>query len=82
MLLKVTARKAEDSVKETLTYCDFYHERRARIRTNKVIERLNREIRRRAHVIETLPGGSSALIPVCTFALNPWQYLYFGPNTI
>ena len=36
----------EGSVEETLTYCDFPSEHWTRIRTNNVIERLNRDIRR------------------------------------
>ena len=44
MKLKEAARKVEDSVEETLTYCDFPYEHWGRIRTNNVIERLNREI--------------------------------------
>ena len=42
--LKEAARKAADNIEETLTYCDFPYEHWARIRTNNVIERLNREI--------------------------------------
>ena len=34
-------------MEETLTSCDFPREHWTRIRTNNVIERLNREIRRR-----------------------------------
>ena len=33
MKLKEAARKAEDSVKETLTYCDFPYEHRGRAPT-------------------------------------------------
>ena len=36
-----------------------------RIRTNNVMERLNREIRRRTRVIGTFPDGNSALMLVC-----------------
>lgn len=36
-----------------------------RIRTNNVIERLNREIRRRIRVVGCFPDGSSALMLVC-----------------
>ena len=36
-----------------------------RIRTNNVIERLNREIRRRTRVVGTFPDGNSALMLVC-----------------
>ena len=45
MKLKETAKKVEDGIEETLTYCDFPSEHWTRIRTNNVIERLNREIR-------------------------------------
>ena len=54
----------EDSVEETLTYCDFPYEHWTRIRTNNVIERLNREIRRRTRVVGTFPDGNSALMLV------------------
>ena len=37
-----------------------------RIRTNNVIERLNREIRRRTRVVGSFPDGYSALMLVCT----------------
>ena len=59
------------SVEETLTYCDLPGEHRTRIRTNNVIERLNREIRRRTRVMETFLDGNSALMPVCA-RLRRW----------
>lgn len=65
MKLKETAKKIEDSVEETLTYCDFPSEHWTRIRTNNVIERLNREIRRRTRVVGCFPDGNSALMLVC-----------------
>ncbi len=65
MKLKEAAKKVEDSVEETLTYCDFPYEHWARIRTNNVIERLNREVRRRTRVVGTFPDGNSALMLVC-----------------
>ena len=65
MKLKEAAKKVEDSVEETLTYCDFPSEHWTRIRTNNVIERLNREIRCRTRVVGTFPDGSSALMLVC-----------------
>ena len=49
MKLKEAAKKVEGGIEETLTYCDFPSEHWTRIRTNNVIERLNREIRRRRH---------------------------------
>ena len=50
---------------ETLTYCDFPSEHWTRIRTNNVIERPNREIRRRTRVVGIFPDGNSALMLVC-----------------
>ena len=44
MKLKEAAKKVEDGIEETLTYCDFPSEHWTRIRTNNVIERLNREM--------------------------------------
>ena len=65
MKLKEAAKKVEDSVDETLTYADFPFEHWTRIRTNNVIERLNRKIRRRTRVVGTFPDGESALMLVC-----------------
>ena len=65
MKLKEAAKKVEDGIEKTLTYCDFPSEHWTRIRTNNVIERLNREIRRRTRVVGTFPDGNSALMLVC-----------------
>ena len=65
MKLKEASKKVEDSVEKTLTYCDFPYEHWTRIRTNNVIERLNREICRRTRVEGTFPDGNSALMLVC-----------------
>ena len=65
MKLKEAAKKAEDGIEETLAYCDFPPEHWTRIRTNNVMERLNREIRRRTRVVGTFPDGNSALMLVC-----------------
>ena len=65
MKLKEAAKKVEDGIEETLTYCDFPGEHWTRIRTNNVIERLNREIRRRTRVVGSFPDGNSALMLVC-----------------
>ena len=56
---------SENCTEETLTYCDFPSGHWTRIRTNNVIERLNREIRRRPRVVGTFPDGNSALMLVC-----------------
>lgn len=65
MKLKEAAKKVADGIEETLTYGDFPSERWTRIRTNNVIERLNREIRRRTRVVGCFPDGNSALMLVC-----------------
>ena len=65
MKLKEAAKKVEDGIEETLTYCDFPSEHWTRIRTSNAIERLNREIRRRTRAAGTFPDGNSALMLVC-----------------
>ena len=65
MKLKEAAKKVEDSIEETLSYYDFPSEHWVKIRTNNVIERLNREIRRRTRVVGCFLDGNSALMLVC-----------------
>ena len=74
--LNKAADKLENGLEETLTYMDFPSEHWLRIRTNNVIERVNREIKRRTRVIGTFPNGESALMLVCArlryIASNDW----------
>lgn len=65
MKLKEAADKVEKSIEESLTYMKFPREHWMKIRSNNVIERLNREIRRRTRVVGTFPDGNSALMLVC-----------------
>ncbi len=65
MKLKEATKKVEDDVEETLTYTSFPFEHWTRIRTNNVIERLNREILRRTHVMGCFLDRNSALMLVC-----------------
>ena len=65
MRLNEAAKKVEDGIEETLTYMDFPSQHWLKIRTNNVIERMNREIRRRTRVVGTFPDGKSALMLVC-----------------
>ena len=67
MKLKEAAKKVSESIDETLTYYDFPSEHWMKIRTNNTIERLNREIRRRTHVVGPFPDGNSALMLVCAW---------------
>lgn len=53
MKLHKAADKVLDGISETLTYMDFPEEHWKKIRTNNVIERLHREIRRRTRVVST-----------------------------
>lgn len=65
MKLREAAKKIEDSIAETLTYMEFPYAHWSKLRSNNVIERLNREIRRRTRVVGTFPDGNSALMLVC-----------------
>ena len=65
MKLNAAAKKLEDGIEETLTYMDFPSQHWLKIRKNNVIERLNREIRRRTRVVGAFPDGNSALMLVC-----------------
>ena len=65
MKLHNAAQKVEQGIEETLTYMDFPSQHWSKIRTNNVIERMNREIRRRTRVVGAFPDGKSALMLVC-----------------
>ena len=74
MKLKQADKKMEDSIKEILTYCDFPSEHWIRIRTNNVIERQNREIRRCTRVVGSVLDGnplSCWSVPDCAMWLAP-----------
>ena len=74
MKLKEAAKKVENGIEETMTYCDFHIEHWTRIRTNNVIERLNREIRRRNPCDWQLSGrqlcSDAGLCPAATCIWN------------
>lgn len=65
--LRETAKCLREGIGETTTYLldDYPREHRRRIRTNNMIERLNREIRRRTRVVGSFPDGRSALMLIC-----------------
>jgi transposase-like protein len=65
MKLMKAAEKLEKGIEETLTHMDFPSTHWSKIRSNNVIERVNREIRRRTRVVGTFPDGNSALMLVC-----------------
>lgn len=68
-----------EGIGEATTYLlpEFPAGHRRRIRTNNMIERLNREIRRRTRVVGCFPDGDSALMLVCAriryVTANEWS---------
>ena len=77
--LKAAAGCLREGIGETTTYLlpEYPAERRRRIRTNNMIERLNREIRRRTRVVGSFPDGNSALMLICAriryVTANEWS---------
>lgn len=65
MNFTAAAKKIETGIDETLTYMNFPDQHWNKIRTTNLIERVNREIKRRTRSIGTFPDGQSALMPVC-----------------
>ena len=65
--LREAAKCLREGIGETTTYLldDYPREHRRRLRTNNMIERLNREIRRRTRVVGSFPDGRSALMLIC-----------------
>ena len=64
--MKLTAaKKIETGIDETLIYMDYPAQHWNKIRTTNLIERVNREIKRRTRVIGAFPDGQSALMLVC-----------------
>ena len=77
--LREAAKCLREGIGETTTYLldDYPREHRRRIRTNNMIERLNREIRRRTRVVGSFPDGNSALMLICArtryVTANEWS---------
>lgn len=64
MRLGVAAKVVREGCLETLTYAGFPMRRWTRIRTNDIVERLDREVRRGTRAVGTFPDGRSALMLV------------------
>lgn len=64
MRLSRAAQIVAEGVHETLSYMAFPREHWSRIRTNNMLERVMREIRRRTRVVGNFPDGKSALMLV------------------
>ena len=62
--LAQAAKVVREGVDETLSYMAFPREHWTRIRTNNVLERIMREIRRRTRVVGNFPDGKSAVMLV------------------
>ena len=65
--LKSAANRLREGVGGTATYLPpgFPANHRIKLRTDNMIERLNKEIRRRTRVVGGFPGSNSALMLVC-----------------
>jgi len=66
MKLYKASEKVRDGVEETLRYMSYPRGHWRRIRTNNMLERLMREIRRRTNVVGCFPDGNSALMLATT----------------
>lgn len=64
MKLSRAASIVREGVEETLSYMAFPREHWIRIRTNNMLERIMREIRRRTRVVGNFPDGNSAVMLV------------------
>ena len=62
--LQKAAELVKAGVAETLSYMAFPREHWTRLRTNNMLERIMREIRRRTRVVGNFPDGQSALMLV------------------
>jgi transposase-like protein len=76
MRLSTAARKVEESIEETLTFMEFPSQHWTPLRTNNLLERVIREIKRRTRAIGAFPDGQSALMLVCArlrhVAVSEW----------
>ena len=64
MDLKKAAKVLREGIAETLSYYSFPPSHWRKLRTNNMLERVNREIRRRTRVVGNFPDGHSALMLV------------------
>src|SRR5437763_11196935 len=64
MKLRTAAELVEQKVGETMTYYAYPSTHWRQIKTNNLLERIIREIRRRTRVVGAFPDGHSALMLV------------------
>lgn len=65
MKLGAAARVLREGIGETVTYYRFPRKHHRSIRTNNMLERIMKEIRRRTRVVGSFPDGKSALMLAC-----------------
>ncbi|MFN4807231.1 MAG: transposase [Akkermansiaceae bacterium] len=65
MKLRKAASVLEEGIDETLSYHDFPGEHHRSLRTNNMLERIIKELRRRTRVVGAFPDGQSALMLCC-----------------
>jgi putative transposase len=63
--LGAAASTLAEGIHETVTYYAFPREHHRSIRTNNMLERIMKEIRRRTRVVGSFPDGKSALMLAC-----------------
>lgn len=66
----------EGAEADALAYLDFPEVHRRRIRTNNMQERTNREVKRRARVLQSFPSEEALIRPagaVCCEASEDWS---------
>jgi putative transposase len=64
MKLSKASETLKNGIHETFSYFAFPREHWIRIKTNNMLERVMREIRRRTRVVGNFPDGNSALMLV------------------
>ena len=65
MKLKKAAQILTSGIEETLSYHEFPREHHRSLRTNNMLERIMKELRRRTRVVGAFPDGQSALMLCC-----------------
>ena len=65
MKLKKAAKILREGIEESLSYHAFPREHHRSLRTNNMLERIMKELRRRTKVVGAFPDGDSALMLCC-----------------
>lgn len=63
--LKKAAKVLREGIRESLSYHQFPREHHRSLRTNNMLERIMKELRRRTRVVGVFPDGQSALMLCC-----------------